>query len=271
MPSPKAKYWILTMPLADYVPWLPPTVVYSKGQLERAPTTGYLHWQFVVAFSQQVRLSALKKLFGDSAHAEPTKSDAANSYVHKEETAIPGTTFELGCLPLKRNSTTDWNVIKKLAMEGDLENPDIPADVFIRYYSSLQRIVKDYCRPLVRGPQRVHVFFGKTGAGKTRRVFDEISGQPFYSKQPTTKWFDGYRGEETIVIDEFRGVIDISHLLRWFDRYPISVELKGSQVPLQSKTWYITSNLSPEEWFPLADQETKKALMRRLTNVVKFE
>jgi len=35
---------------------------------------------------------------------------------------------------------------------------------------------------------------------------------------------DGYRGQEHVVFDEFRGGIDISHVLRWFDRYPVIVE-----------------------------------------------
>jgi len=67
-----------------------------------------------------------------------------------------------------------------------------------------------------------------------------------------------------VVMDEFRGAIDISHLLRWLDRYPVSVETKGGSKPLACTTMWITSNISPREWYPTLDQETVLALLRRL-------
>lgn len=70
-------------------------------------------------------------------------------------------------------------------------------------------------------------------------------------------------------MDEYRGGIDISHLLRWFDRYPVLVEIKGSSVPLVATTIWITSNIWPAEWYPLLDNATMAALNRRL-NIVEF-
>jgi len=108
------------------------------------------------------------------------------------------------------------------------------------------------------------VFWGVTGSGKSRRAWDE-AGMEAYSKDPRSKFWEGYQLEENVVIDEFRGGIDISHLLRWLDRYPVRVEIKGSSKPLNAKKIWITSNLNPEFWFPEIDQETTQALMRRLT------
>lgn len=85
-----------------------------------------------------------------------------------------------------------------------------------------------------------------------------------YPKTPTTKFWDGYRGEEHVVIDEFRGNIDISHLLRWLDRYPCIIEVKGSSLVLRAKHIWITSNLDPRQWYPLVDPDTVEALLRRL-------
>jgi len=53
-------------------------------------------------------------------------------------------------------------------------------------------------------------------------------------------------------------------MLRWLDRYPVSVEIKGGTRPLLATTFWITSNLHPDDWYPLIDQETKDALNRRL-------
>lgn len=66
------------------------------------------------------------------------------------------------------------------------------------------------------------------------------------------------------MVDEFRGGIDIAHLLRWLDRYPVIVELKGSSTVLKANKIWITSNLSPDDWYPELDQETKNALRRRM-------
>lgn len=108
------------------------------------------------------------------------------------------------------------------------------------------------------------MYWGVTGAGKSRRAWDE-AGLNAYPKDPRTKFWDGYRNHENVVIDEFRGDIDIAHLLRWFDRYPVIVECKGSSIVLSAKKIWITSNLDPRQWFPNTDQATIDALMRRLT------
>jgi len=89
---PKARSWILTIPHEHFLPYLPPSVAYIRGQLEKGGSTEYLHWQLVLHFESQQRLSHVRKLFGPW-HAEPTLSKKAEDYVWKEETAIAGTRF----------------------------------------------------------------------------------------------------------------------------------------------------------------------------------
>lgn len=79
----------------------------------------------------------------------------------------------------------------------------------------------------------------------------------------------GYRDQTKVVIDEFRGAIDIAHLLRWLDRYPVLVEVKGGSRPLLASTIWITSNMDPRTWYPDLDDQTKAALLRRL-NITHF-
>lgn len=108
------------------------------------------------------------------------------------------------------------------------------------------------------------VFWGATGTGKSRKAWDD-GGMDAYCKDPRTKFWDGYCDQKHVVIDEFRGGIDVAHLLRWLDRYPVRVEIKGSSRPLVAETIWITSNLSPDDWYPDIDAETLSALRRRLT------
>lgn len=97
-----------------------------------------------------------------------------------------------------------------------------------------------------------------------------IVGTQAYIKDPRTKWWDGYMGQENVIIDEFRGTIDITHLLRWLDKYPVRVEVKGGSVPLCARRFWITSNLDPRMWYPELDDDTKEALLRRLGVIVYF-
>jgi len=139
----------------------------------------------------------------------------------------------------------------------------IPAHARITSYSALRSIRADHDKPI--GMERTcNVFWGTTGTGKSRRAWDE-AGMESYCKDPRTKFWCGYSSEKHVVIDEFRGGIDISHLLRWLDRYPVRVEIKGSSRPLCATTIWITSNLDPRCWYPDVDEETLNALLRRLT------
>jgi len=111
--------------------------------------------------------------------------------------------------------------------------------------------------------REIFVYVGPTGTGKSHRAWTEATFDAF-PKDPRTKFWDGYQGQEHVVIDEFRGAIDISHMLRWLDKYPVIIEVKGSSAVLKAKKIWITSNLDPTLWYPDIDQQTLAALVRRL-------
>lgn len=260
MPSAQARYWILTIPQHAYLPYLPPTCVWIRGQMERGNDSAYLHWQLCVLFAQKVRLRAVKNVFGDLCHAEPTRSERAVDYVWKDDTAVEGTRFELGSRPVNRNNEKDWDGIWDAAKHGRLD--EIPADVRVRSYAQLRRIAYDHLAP--QPVERiVRCYWGATGTGKSRRAWDE-AGWDAYPKIPSSKFWDGYNGHDNVVIDEFTGQVSIEHLLRWFDRYPVNVETKGSATVLRASRIWLTSNIDPREWYPMAPDEQRRALMRRM-------
>jgi len=167
---------------------------------------------------------------------------------------------------MDRADSKDWDSIVNSAREGAFS--DIPGDVLVRCYGNLKKIRVDSLKPVAQEKQ-VFVYWGRTGAGKSKRAWEEASFDA-YPKDPCTKFWDGYVGQPNVVIDEFRGSIGISHLLRWLDRYPTIVEVKGSSVCFQAQKVWITSNLSPDDWYPELDQDTKAALRRRFTQVIHF-
>lgn len=257
-------YWLLTIPHHEFTPYLPPGLAYCRGQLELGEL-GFLHWQILAVFCKKESLIGVRKIFGN-AHAELSRSSASTDYVWKEETRIDGTQFEVGTQPFRRNSPTDWTAVLAIARTGSLEG--IPPDVTIRCYNQLRRIGYDSVRPLPM-VRTCSVFWGATGTGKSRLAWEE-AGLEAYAKDPRTKWWDGYNGENHCVIDEFRGTIDVAHILRWLDRYPVRVEVKGGALPLSVSRIWITSNLDPRVWYPDLDAETLSALLRRI-NVTHFD
>nr|WAE42667.1 MAG: replication associated protein [Cressdnaviricota sp.] len=256
-------FWILTIPFADYSPpdSLPNNIVWLRGQHEISHT-GYSHWQIFVAFSSKKSERTAKQFFTRTTHVELSRSEAAEEYVWKEDTRVAGSQFELGAKPIRRNSRVDWESVWSAAIRRDLAA--IPANIRVTSYRQLLAIAADHDQAPPRPHVMCTVFWGKTGTGKSRRAWEE-AGSEAYSKDPRSKFWCSYRAQKNVVIDEFRGGIDISHLLRWLDRYPVELEIKGSSRPLQAINFWITSNLEPVFWYCDADQETKDALMRRLT------
>lgn len=54
-------------------------------------------------------------------------------------------------------------------------------------------------------------------------------------------------------------------MLRWLDRYPVTIETKGSGTVLKAKKIWITSNIDPIEWYRhKATEDQVSALMRRM-------
>lgn len=257
----QGRFWLLTLAHHTFTPYLPKQCKYIIGQLEEGQA-GYLHWQVVVCFTDKIRPSSVKAIFGNEAHVELSRSKAANEYVHKDDTAVEGTRFELGELPFRRNVGTDWEAIKRKAQTGKLN--DIDADVYVRNYSSLKRIALDNMAPQP-GERQVVVYWGPTGTGKSHKAWAEAT-MSAYPKPPTTKWWDGYQPEKHphVVMDEFDGQIGITHLLRWFDKYPCVVEQKGGGCCLLAKKIWITSNIDPFLWYPEGKPAQVAALMRRL-------
>lgn len=253
--------WLGTLPDPDrtWTPCLPDGIQYLRGQLE-CGEGGLIHWQLFFTYSTKKSLGQVRATWAPFiGHWELTRSSAAEEYVWKLDSRI-GQPFEFGTRRFRRNSPTDWALVRQNAELGMFN--DIPPDLYIRYYGNLTRICAASLQPVAMERTCI-VYWGPTGTGKSRRAWDE-AGFDSYSKDPRTKFWDGYGTQENVVIDEFRGSIDISHLLRWLDRYPVRVEVKGSSLPLQCKKFWITSNLPPSQWYPELDAPSFAALERRL-------
>lgn len=122
--NPQARYWLRTIH-SNHGVFLPEEsligrsgLVWLRGQKE-VGAEGTEHWQLFASFAKKVRLNTVKSVI--NGHWEPSRSDAAEEYVWKEDTRVEGTQFELGQRPFKRNSATDWGKVRDLARQGEMD------------------------------------------------------------------------------------------------------------------------------------------------------
>lgn len=126
---------------------------------------------------------------------------------------------------------------------------------------ALERFKALMLKPKMRPKLRVIVLWGDAGTGKSRWAWDNFPD--LYSK-PTGDWWDGYTGQDTILLDDYYGGIQYSEFLKVLDIYPYQVPVKGSFVHAQWTTVIITSNKPPEQWY---NKGMTPALKRRLHEI----
>ena len=118
--------------------------------------------------------------------------------------------------------------------EGFKNLRDIPNDLIRSCPMAIKMALT--MAPLVRR-ESVDIYYieGPTGIGKTYGIFERFPDayRPIVSGDKV--WFDGYDGQETLLLDELRGNIKMSMLLQLLDPYPLKVEVKGGMVPAKWK------------------------------------
>jgi len=231
--------------------WEPPTtlpdgVAWLRGQKEIGANTSRPHWQLFVAFKRAVRLAAVKRIFTNRCHAEPSYSEGAETYVFKDDTAIAGTRFELGRKAFNRNSKTDWASAKELAKQGRLD--DCPPDVYIKYYRTLKSIAMDHMTKPADLTSTCGIWiFGPPRTGKSHYARQHYGDSLFLKAQ--NKWWDGYQNERNVLLDDF-DTKTMGHLLKiWLDKYAFPAEVKGYTIQIRPQNFIITSNYTPEQIF----------------------
>ena len=128
-------------------------------------------------------------------------------------------------------------------------------EFFCRYHKGLEKLQSkgDKWRNV-----EVTLLWGVTGSGKTRKVMEMDN---VYKIDPPYKWFDGYEGEDILLIDDYKkGSIDRGLFLNLLDGYRLRLETKGGHTWALWTKVYITSNYDTASW--------DEAMKRRVTSVV---
>lgn len=102
--------------------------------------------------------------------------------------------------------------------------------------------------------------YGPSGVGKSSYAREHY---PNAFCKSESKWWDGYVGQENVILDDLDSDC-LSHYLKiWTDHYPCTGESKGGTIPLLHRKFVVTCNKSIEQVFHKHDEELIKAIKRR--------
>lgn len=226
--------------------------------------TGTPHLQGYIIFATRKRLGQVRRII--PGHCERAKGSPAQN---KTYCSKDGDYEEFGTLPGGQGSRTDL-----LAILADIKAGKNSMAIrekhwgsYLRYSKAIENTILFYTVPR-NWETKVHVYWGETGLGKTRRAFQEAGNEVYFHSGG--QWFDGYSGGDAIFDDYGGSEFKLTYLLKLLDRYPMRVPIKGGFVQWTPRTIWITSNRSPDDWYANAHSEHVAALRRRFSTVVHF-
>lgn len=227
------------------------------AQLERGDN-GTPHIQGFFEFENQRYAKSVKKLFfPGQPHIEAAKS-AFDSWVYcsKEDTRIEGPR-EFGSVPLpKKSKGRDYKEYNLAVVSGGLaqmvEDGKVSIDRYLRIKQSVDaynidtRVVQSLDTEL-KSNNEWHV--GPPQCGKSSSVRWRFPNA--YRKEAKNKWWDGYTGQDNVIIDEIELDADyLGHYLKiWGDHYAFPAEVKGGTINIRPKHIIVTTNYRPDEIF----------------------
>lgn len=228
---------------------------------EVTPTTGKIHHQaFLYFFSEKATsktncIRMAKNLFGTGvAWMDWMKGGFQDneSYCSKESALK-----KFGTEP-KQGLRSDLVETVHAISVGDLSVHEIMMED-PSYYHQYKRTFMDVQavanRKLFRDWMTEGIWlWGPSGTGKSEFAYKDFNPLTHYNKPLEDRWWDGYTGQEIVILNEFRGNhMTLSNLLALVDRWPMSVQVRNREpVPFLAKKVIITSSMHPREIYESA-------------------
>lgn len=232
---------------------------------EVAPSTGTPHLQGYIEFKNQILFTTIKKKF-PNIHVEKRKGTPkeASDYCKKEDPNF----YECGELS-QQGERKDLKEITSNILEGKTTVDDITINnpiMFHQYGRTLQKIEDIAMRRKFRTEMTKGIWYhGPTGAGKSHKAFLHYDPLTHYVYPNDNGWWDGYTGQHTVIINDFRGELPYNQLLQMVDKFPFSVKRRNREpMPFTSSVVIITSSLSPSQiYWRRVEEDSINQLLRR--------
>jgi len=246
-----------------------------------------LHWQGYLEMTEDLRIpkAIQNKVFGGckrvSIRRRKGTQQEAIAYAQKSDTragptvvyGTPGITHQGERSDLSRMISTMVEDINRgedvmyRTLFGEHRN------VAAKHLNYVKEVVQVYDRKMNEGRCRdfceVFALCGHTGVGKTHTVARVLTGASFYKLSGTLSsggniWFQDYRGQEILWLDECVQHIAVLNLLEVLDKWELKVNKKNSHSYARWRIVMITSNFTSGEWFKGLMLPTQLAIDRRI-------
>lgn len=284
-------YWKMPELIDDYMKKLSQLEYfrYSVAQLELSSKTKKLHIQGYIEFTKMFSMRKIKKLL-PGIHLEKRKGtrEEARDYCMKDEKMIERKEYqkwknhgvrlkgtkpiEVGVYKLDCGKRTDIDRVRQSIKDGK-KLKDVIMNECVNYQGIriAEKLYQYNSTPRdPANPPEIRWYYGETGTGKTKSVYDEFKTENIYSSF-SYRWFDGYAQEKVLLIDDFRRDYCKYHmLLKLLDRYPHQVQIKGGTIHINSPIIIITSPYHPKRTYQMYHIEDIEQLLRRITVIKKF-
>lgn len=231
---------------------------------EIAPETKKIHWQGVIYFKEQHNLTGvIKKMKPRHVELCYSSADDNEKYCKKDGNVV----IEIGDKP-QQGKRTDLIDIAKQIKEGTsvVDIADANPNAYHTYGRTMNFLEDIAQRKKFRNWMTKGTWYwGKTGVGKSCTALEGYTPETHYLYPNDNGWWDGYAGQETVVINDFRGCIPYGTLLQLVDKWPTHVRRRCREpAPFLAKHVIITSALKPSEVYNnLAETDSLDSLLRR--------
>lgn len=224
--------------------------------------SGTPHIQGYFSGKKNTTFKQAKSLISDRAHLEEAKgSDIDNQlYCSKE-----GDFVEIGTPAASAGHRSDLDRLCSAIKDGaDMkEVADLDPATYVRNYKGLANYAALQTEHYEHDDVRGLWIWGPPGTGKSHHA-RLLNPESLYLKSQN-KWWDGYAGEEIVLLDDFDSPMLGHHLKIWSDKWSCTGEIKGGTVKLMHKKFVITSNYTPDQLWPdeTSDKNMRDAIKRR--------
>lgn len=226
--------------------------------------SGKLHWHILIKFKNG-KCHGPAKRWASGRHISPCFfHDSFRTYcLSKGDPTLERGTWS------KQGERNDLKTLTEQIKKGEITVDEITLeqpDIYHQYGRTLEKVEDIVNRKKKRSEMTEGIWlWGPTAAGKSHAAWNEYIIGEEYEWRDDRGWWDGYRGEETVLINEFRGGIPYSELLSLCDKWPHKVSRRNREpYPFTSKRIVITSSEPPNEVYKnLSMHDSLDQLKRR--------
>lgn len=225
--------------------------------------SGTPHLQCYVRFVNPRSFDSIKKAL-PRAHIETAKGndDQNRKYCTKDDPDAK----ETGSPNVGQGRRTDIDEVRAVLRQTSSMSEVMKVATSYQSAKMGELILKYDETPRPYRPRRVIWRYGATGTGKTYGVYQE---HPDVYCPISFKWWDGYDGHKTVLLDDIRGDYCKFHeILMLTGERPFRVESKGGSRQAMYDTIYITSPFHPQDLWQTV--EDKSQLLDRITEIQHF-